>query len=180
MKNETTMLRTEPVTTEAEEDAPAPERKGILLADDDAAVRESIARVLESEGYDVLLARNGYEAIARFVDLKPHLVLLDLIMFGKDGWSTFTQMERLDPFVPVIVITALPNQFARANSLGIDAIMEKPLDLPLLLKTIKQLLAEPMAQRVERLTKGDFNTVNLSASRPHPSGTPPTEMKSAT
>src|SRR2546422_7401913 len=99
MKNETTMSRTESVTTEAKEEIGRSDestlaqrtgeartacklltRKAILLVDNDAAVRESIARVLESEGYDVLLARNGWEAIARFVSLKPDLVLLDLIM----------------------------------------------------------------------------------------------------
>jgi DNA-binding response OmpR family regulator len=134
----------------------------ILLVDDDAAVRKSLARALEAEGFDVLAARSGREAIREFLAEPPDLVLLDLNMPGKDGWHTFDYMEKQNPLVPVIVITARPNQFERAVVSGIDALMEKPLDLPLLLNTIKRLLQETAQERISRLTQPDFATAFLS------------------
>src|SRR5262245_26652366 len=114
----------------------------ILLADDDSAVRKSLAKVLESEGFDVLLAENGREAVREFIAEPPDLVLLDINMPDKNGWDAFRLMETLHPFVPVIVITARPNQFERAVLEGVDALMEKPLDFALLLQTIERLLKE--------------------------------------
>jgi two-component system response regulator VicR len=140
-------------------------RKQILLADDDLAVCESLARVLESEDYDVVVARNGSEAVVKFLSSPPDLVLLDLNMPGKDGWEVFKMMEKLNPLSPVIVITARPHEYQRAVLLGIDAFMEKPLDLPVLLQSIKKLLAEPRPDRIVRLTNGSFRTACLASRR---------------
>jgi DNA-binding response OmpR family regulator len=135
--------------------------KRILIADDDPAVLVSLAQVLASEAYDVVLAHTGRQAVSQLLAEKPDLVLLDLNMPEKDGWEAFELMEKLNPFLPVIVITARPNQYDLAVRLGIDAFMEKPLDLPLLLATVKQLLAEPEQDRIVRLTKGNFVTAYL-------------------
>jgi two-component system response regulator ResD len=134
----------------------------ILLADDDAGVREMVGRVLESEQYDVALARTGREAAAKFIADVPDLVLLDLNMPDRDGWDVFDLMKQTHPFVPVIVITARPQQYEHAAKLGITALMEKPLNLPLLLVTIADLLAESEAERVQRLTDPGFKTTYLS------------------
>jgi two-component system, NtrC family, response regulator AtoC len=123
----------------------------ILLADDDDSVRHALSRVLESEHYRVMPARNGDEAVARFLEELPNLVLLDLNMPGKDGWEAYRIMKRLDPMVPVIVVTARPHQFVRAVELGVDALMEKPLDLPVLFSAIADLISEPKAERPGRL-----------------------------
>jgi CheY-like chemotaxis protein len=136
--------------------------KRILLADDDAGVRQMLKRVLELERYDVVTAGTGAEAAAKFRAHAPDLVLLDLNMPGKDGWEAFDLMNDTHPFVPVIVITAKPRQYERAVAAGVDALMEKPLDLPLLLATIAGLLAESEAERVRRLTNRDFKTVFLT------------------
>ena len=133
----------------------------ILLVDDDFAVREMVARALHSETFDVIQARNGQEAIFQVQASQPDLVLLDLNMPGMDGWQSYETIERLQPLLPVILITALPEQHAHAVRLGIDALMEKPLDLPLLLETIRRLLREPARRRIRRLTRGDFQTEHL-------------------
>jgi DNA-binding response OmpR family regulator len=135
--------------------------KRILLADDDPGVREMVGRVLESEHYVVTFARNGREAAQRFSASAPDLVLLDLNMPDGDGWKTFGQMCHEDPLVPVIVITARPHQLTNAVELGVDALMEKPLNLPLLLETIRNLMAETEAERTQRLTNPEFKTVLL-------------------
>ncbi len=136
-------------------------RKRLLIADDDDAIRKSLARVLEEENYEVVLARSGQEAASQFLHAEPDLVLLDLNMPEKDGWQAFELMEKLRPFVPVIIITARPNQFEHAAKLGIDALMEKPLDLPLLLQTINGLLNESEGARIARLTQRNFTTFLL-------------------
>ena len=134
----------------------------ILLADDDADVREMLGRVLESEQYEVVPARTGREAAAKFIAHVPDLVLLDLNMPDRDGWDAFDLMEQTHPLVPVIVITARPQQYKHAAELGVDALMEKPLNLPLLLSTIAGLLAESETERVRRLTDPGFKTAYLS------------------
>jgi DNA-binding response OmpR family regulator len=134
----------------------------ILLADDDAEVRQMLGRVLESENYDVVPAKTGRETAAKFVADVPDLVLLDLNMPILDGWDAYDLMNRTHPFVPVIIITARPHQYEHAAELGVDALMEKPLNLPLLLATIANLLAESEAERVQQLTNPDFKTADLS------------------
>src|SRR5439155_3272575 len=106
-------------------------KKRILLADDDHAVLESLGHVLASENYEVALARTGHEALGKFLTGRADLGLLDLNMPNQDGWRTFDLIETLAPLLPVIIITARPNQYGRAAALRIDALMEKPLDLPL-------------------------------------------------
>ena len=136
--------------------------KTILLADDDASVQTMIRRVLESEHYRVLLASTGREAASQFLNGPPDLVLLDLNMPDKDGWEAWRIMDTLHPFVPVIVITARPNQYEQAKKMRIEALMEKPLDLPLLLRTIKRLLVEPDEERIRRITDRNFKTTLLT------------------
>jgi DNA-binding response OmpR family regulator len=137
----------------------------ILLADDDASVREMLGRVLESEHYDVVYAKTGREAAAKFIADLPDLVLLDLNMPDRDGWDAFDLMNRTHPSVPVIVITAQPQQYEHAAQLGIDALMEKPLNLPLLLVIIGNLLTESESDRTQRLTNPVFRTTYIWVSR---------------
>lgn len=146
-------------------------KKTILLADDDPGVREMLGRVLETEHYQVMHAKTGLEAATRFLSGPPDLVLLDLNMPEKDGWEAFSMMCEKNPLIPVIVITARPGQLPTAIELGIDAFMEKPLNLHLLLETIRNLLAETEPQRVLRLTDATFKTRYLSHLETRPATT---------
>lgn len=139
-------------------------KKKILLADDDSSVRSTLQRVLESENYTVVTAATGRETGALFIEELPDLVLLDLTMPDRNGWEVFELINSTHPLVPVIIITAMPHQYSHAANLGVDAIMEKPLDLPCLLQTIARYVAESEDQRVHRLTRPDFRTVQLTSS----------------
>lgn len=123
----------------------------LLLVEDDAGVRESLAHVLTSEGYQILLAGNGVEALEMTTQNVVDLVLLDLNLPKKNGWDTFEVMTKQNPQLPVIIITARPNQLFPALSSGAGALMEKPLDFPKLLQTIRDLLSEPVQARIARL-----------------------------
>jgi DNA-binding response OmpR family regulator len=126
-------------------------KKKILLVDDDPGVRRMLQRVLEEEGFFVVPAPNGVEALARARDTALDLMLLDLNLPVQNGWDTPKQLAAEDLLLPVIIITARPNQLFPALASGADALMEKPLDLPKLLRTIRELLAEPADSRLARM-----------------------------
>ncbi len=128
---------------------PAPR---VLLVDDDPAIRQILVRLLAEEGYDVLTAANGAEALGMSGSIKFDLVLLDLNMPVKDGWETFEQLSSKNPLLPIILITARPNQFFPALASGVGALLEKPLDFTQLFRTIHNLLEESEEMRLARLT----------------------------
>jgi len=130
---------------------PADRGKRILLADDDPGVRGSLSDVLVSEGYVVIPANDGQQALELAASDQVDLVLLDLNMPVKNGWDTFERLTAEHPLVPVIIVTARPNQLFTAMGAGVGALLEKPMDIKTLLTTIARLLAEPDSQRLARL-----------------------------
>ena len=135
----------------------------VLVADDDALVRGSLAAVLESEGFVVDEAQNGIETVTRAIAHPPDLVLLDLNMPQWDGWTAFSKLDRVTPLLPVIVITARPNQYRNAVQLGVDAFMEKPLNIPILVRAIKCLISEDKNRHMARITNRAFVTQLLGS-----------------
>jgi DNA-binding response OmpR family regulator len=125
-------------------------KRTILIADDDSAVRWMLCRLLSGENYRVLTARDGEEALAKCSAVRLDLVLLDLSLPLKSGWEILQRLNAENPRVPVIIITARPNQIFPALASGVGALMEKPLDLPKLLRTIRELMAEPAASVLAR------------------------------
>jgi len=123
----------------------------VLVVDDDAAVRESVSKVLQSEGYEVLTAADGQEAVDRFALHQIDLLLLDLGLPIESGWDTFEQITRDNPLLPIIIITGQTEQYAVAAAAGVGALMEKPLDALQLLYLIRELLTEPKEVRLHRL-----------------------------
>ena len=129
-----------------------PARGKILLVDDDPAIRQVLVRLLAGEGYAAIPAANGAEALDFAQAAEFDLVLLDLNMPVKNGWDTFEQLTEINPLLPIIVITARNNQLFPALASGVGALMEKPLNFPILFQTIRELLAEPAEARLARLT----------------------------
>ena len=128
----------------------APKRK-ILLVDDDTGIRRILVRLLTEEDFSVLTAANGVEALAMVGSAKFDLVLLDLNMPVKDGWETFEELSANHPPLPIILITARPNQLFPALASGVGALLEKPLDFAKLFQTIHDLLKESDEMRLARL-----------------------------
>jgi CheY-like chemotaxis protein len=127
----------------------------MLLADDDTEVLAALSAVFASEDYDVVIAKNGREAIERMRERRFDIALLDLNMPVKGGWDAFDRLKSIHPLLQIIVITAHPDQYPRAAAAGVAALMEKPLDLPRLLRTIEILLCEPVEHRLSRLAGKD-------------------------
>jgi DNA-binding response OmpR family regulator len=80
---------------------------------------------------------------------------------GKSGWDTFERLTAENPLLAVIIITARSNQLFTALGAGVGALLEKPLDFPKLLQTIRRLLAEPAEARLARMAgnPADFHHV---------------------
>ncbi len=124
----------------------------VIIADDDPSVRQALGNLLDREGYQVVLTASGDEALQRLLMDGPFdIMLLDLNMLGKSGWDTFERVTSLNPLLPVLIITARPDQRALARAAGASGLAEKPLDLPQLLGTIHDLIAEPPFNRLRRL-----------------------------
>ena len=136
----------------------------VLVIDDDAAVRQSVAKVLEGAGYAVAAAADGEEAVVQFAPERVDLVLLDLNLPRRSGWDVFELLTTQYPLVPVIIITGMANQYRTALAAGAGALMEKPIDAPVLLKTIRELLAEPKEARLRRLCGYQQDTKHVGSS----------------
>lgn len=126
-------------------------KKSILLVDDDPTVRDSLKELLAGEGYRVIPAENGETALHLADRLPVDLALLDLNMPVKNGWDTFQDLTLGHPLVPVIILTARPNQLFTALSAGAGALLEKPMDIPVLLQTIEKLVSESAGKNLARL-----------------------------
>src|SRR3569833_3356284 len=123
----------------------------LLVVDDDASVRQMLARVLTEEGYQVYAAANGMAAVEIATAAVPESVLLDLNMPGTNGWETFQQLVTNKPSLIVVVILLQPNQLITALNSGVAALLEKPLNFLLLLLTVSDLLAESPKERRARI-----------------------------
>ncbi len=116
--------------------------KTILLVDDEYAIVEVLTGILEDEGYAVLVAGNGREALERMAETKPDLVLLDRMMPALDGEGTLAAM-REDPrlaSVPVVLMSAT----ALERGTELDArtrFLRKPFHVDDLIDTIAALIA---------------------------------------
>jgi CheY-like chemotaxis protein len=109
----------------------------VLIVEDDESAREALAAFLEAEGYPVLEAGNGREALGRLRDDGVGAILLDLMMPVMDGWE-FRATQLRDPAlapIPVMVVTADASARGRALSLGVEY-MSKPIQFPRLLAFI--------------------------------------------
>jgi CheY-like chemotaxis protein len=111
----------------------------ILVVEDHADLRDMLAVLLESEGYDVRTATNGAEALKRLDESRPALILLDLMMPVMTG-DEFRRRQLADPRyrdVPVICMTAAHDGRARAERIHADEYFQKPLDFEQLLTVVR-------------------------------------------
>ena len=112
----------------------------VLVVDDDALIRDTLATALGDEGYAVRVASDGRAALDTMGHWRPDVIVLDLMMPVMDGWQ-FQRELRQDPEcsqIPVIVISA--SKFSRER-VDADAFIPKPLDAGVLLETIESFLS---------------------------------------
>lgn len=116
-------------------------RASILIVEDSADHRATLAEILAEAGYRTESAANGQEALDRLQQVRlPGLILLDLTMPVMSG-PVFLERQREDPFLaylPVVVVSATPNDLAFAASLGTAGQLAKPVNIPALLSLVNR------------------------------------------
>ena len=119
----------------------------VLLVDDYPGIRDALGHTLRLEGYEVTLACNGREALNALRETGFDLVLLDLDMPVINGWETLGQMVTINLSLPLIIMTGRSDQQRLATQRGVAAVLEKPLELPLLLEVMQRALAQTTQAR---------------------------------
>ena len=113
----------------------------ILVADDDLNICELLRLYLEKEGFEVVMAHDGEEAVAKFESEKPSLILLDIMMPKLDGWQVCRQIRQKSD-CPIIMLTAKGETFDKVLGLelGADDYVVKPFDTKEIVARIKAVL----------------------------------------
>lgn len=114
-------------------------RPQILVVDDDPSIRHTVAEVLDDEGYEVLEAGNGREALDLALTVVPRAIILDLNMPVMDGPSFLRAIRARGLGVPVMILSAV-NAVRAAQKLGANAGMNKPFDIDALVDTVGALV----------------------------------------
>ena len=133
-------------------------RARVLVVDDDEAILEFIGEALADEGYEVLTALNGEEALALAVgsNPRPDLILLDMRMPVMDGWDFARAYHDLPgPHAPIVVITAARDAATAAEEIGAAGYLAKPFSLQELLDLVGRF-AGSGARRAQGEEPGSF------------------------
>jgi two-component system response regulator MprA len=114
----------------------------ILVVDDDRAVRDSLRRSLEFNGYEVAVANDGVEALARINGLAPDALIVDVMMPRLDGIETTKALRAAGNDLPILVLTARDSVNDRVDGLdaGADDYLAKPFALDELLARVRAML----------------------------------------
>lgn len=122
-----------------------PIRRPVLVVDDDRDIRETVRELLELEGWPVITARNGAEALEAMRRVRPALVLLDLVMPVMDGEEVCRRC-RADPAladIPVVIVSAAVGREERLRRIGAAGNLEKPVKIDTLFDLVRRFCGPP-------------------------------------
>lgn len=115
----------------------------ILLVEDDGDIGQTISEVLEQEGYGVILARDGHQALdcLRGASQQPQVIVLDLMMPVMDGWEFRAEQRKIAASctVPVLIVSADGNMRRNTDDIGAAGYLRKPFDIEELLDALARL-----------------------------------------
>jgi len=123
----------------------------ILVVDDDPDILDAVTMILESQGYQVVIAHDGIEGLANLKAEKPDLMVLDLLMPKMDGWAVCKELQ--DPRwskykdIPILILTSVREDASRRRyeletglELDVDDYVEKPFSPDVLLERVSKLI----------------------------------------
>jgi DNA-binding response OmpR family regulator len=124
------------------------ERRRVLVVDDDEPVRVLVKNVFEDAGYDVRVAPDGETALAVCAEFQPHLITLDLVMPGLDGWGVLERL-RTQPSPPPVVVVSGRTDMVPPGVLDrcVGGYVTKPFHVADLLSACRRVLAQEDARR---------------------------------
>ena len=120
--------------------------KRVLIVEDEEAVRELEKFILETQGYEVMEARDGLEGLAKAEFRKPDIILLDLMMPDVSGGRMYDEMMQhpATAGIPIIVVTGKPDAHEIFDDqIGPDNVIMKPFEADALLGRIRQHIGDP-------------------------------------
>jgi two-component system alkaline phosphatase synthesis response regulator PhoP len=124
-------------------------KANVLVVDDDPDIRVMLSTVLEAEGYSVSTAKDGVECLERIHERKPDLLILDLLMPRKDGFSVVRELRSNQEYcgLPILILTAVPEEASRRRyelevgvSMDVQDYVVKRIRPPELLRRVEKLL----------------------------------------
>jgi twitching motility two-component system response regulator PilG len=121
----------------------------IMVIDDSSTIRRSAEIFLGQVGYKVVLAEDGFDALAKINDTHPHLIFCDILMPRLDGYQTCALIKKSAKFrdTPVIMLSSKDGLFDRARGamVGSEEYLTKPFTKDSLLKTVRKYTAETIS-----------------------------------
>ena len=137
-------------------------RQRILIVDDETSIQELIKFNLEQAGFETEIASDGIEAIEKFESYKPDLIVLDLMLPGKDGYDVCKEIRR-NSNVPIIMLTAKETELERVLGLelGADDYITKPFSPLELVARIKAVLRRASTQDDPEENEYQVGNINL-------------------
>ena len=113
----------------------------VLLVDDDTANLEVFAEILRTEGYTVVCARNGAEAMACLSNAQPDVVMLDYVMPTMDGATMASKLRHDEATrdIGIVMTSGLPEDMVRPRCQDYDAFLQKPFDVSKALRMVEML-----------------------------------------
>ncbi|MGN0777554.1 MAG: response regulator transcription factor [Aristaeellaceae bacterium] len=140
----------------------------VLVVEDDLALQRMMSAFLGLNGYQVIPAANGEEALRAIERVMPDLVIADVMMPVMDGWQLTSELRRSYPLLPIMLVTArdtIEDKRAGFHS-GADDYLTKPVDLDELLLHVGALLRRAQAMTSHRLTVGstvlDYDSLTVT------------------
>jgi DNA-binding response OmpR family regulator len=122
-----------------------PDLSRILVVDDEPPIRGLLRQAFEMNGYEVLEASNGVEAVRMFRENDIDLVVTDIIMPDKEGLESIMDLKEIDPDVKIIAMSGggrlEPHSYLQmASKFGAKRVFQKPLSIALLVSAVKELI----------------------------------------
>ncbi|HEX2909779.1 MAG TPA: response regulator [Chloroflexia bacterium] len=117
----------------------------VLVVDDEASIRELVSLTLLDEGYQVVTAVHGVDALQQLNSVSPCVILLDMRMPVMDGWAFARAYRQLSgPKAPLVVLTAATDAAAFAAQVQADGFLAKPFDLGHLIELVEHYCPESL------------------------------------
>ena len=124
------------------------EGKVVLIIDDEPSAHDILKRKLAGSPYRLVSAMDGHQGLSLARDLKPDLILLDILMPDKDGWTVLGELKEFDETreIPIIIVSMMDDDHS-AVALGADAFMTKPVDRDQLILKIESIFGQSLVGR---------------------------------
>jgi DNA-binding response OmpR family regulator len=135
----------------------------VLIAEDDLHTRRGLAEILEAEGYQTVVARDGREAVAMVGRERPDFICLDIMMPGLTGYDVCRQIRRQDQTVPIIFISAKSEEIDKilGLELGADDFIVKPFGVKEVIARIRAVTRRCLAARQPARLSAPFKLRDL-------------------